>query len=139
MAKQREGYLLLDHRASPGLPANMAARMGASPNEVREGAYFETHTMGCAHCPSVVVLNPMRTRGRSWCSKCDSYICDWCEAFRHEPGYVHRTRDELLDLLTSGKWDNLGSLSRPLLVPKRPPAAVCEHLELISKGSSENG
>jgi hypothetical protein len=33
-------------------------------------------TLTCAHCNRVVVLHPLRERERSWCSKCDAYICD---------------------------------------------------------------
>lgn len=33
-------------------------------------------TMTCRHCNVVVVLNPERRRARSWCRKCDAYICD---------------------------------------------------------------
>lgn len=60
-----EGYLLIDHRNSPGVS-------GDHPT----GSIFESATITCSHCGSVVVLNPNRTRPRHWCGKCDHYICD---------------------------------------------------------------
>lgn len=59
-----EGYLLIDHRASPGTP------------QVPEGRILEAPTITCSHCNAVVILNPMRTRPRNYCAKCDHYVCD---------------------------------------------------------------
>ena len=33
-------------------------------------------TLTCAHCNTVVLLNPSRTRERGHCNRCRSYICD---------------------------------------------------------------
>lgn len=66
---KREGYLLVDHRGSPGVTGE------APPNSV-----FESATRNCAHCQRVVVMNPLRTRERHSCRKCDAYICDDCAA-----------------------------------------------------------
>lgn len=52
-----EGYLLIDHRC-PG------------------GGVFESATVTCCHCSTIVVLNPDRLRPRNHCRKCDAYVCD---------------------------------------------------------------
>jgi len=66
MSSQRtkEGYLIIDHRASPG---NTLAP---------EGQVYETPTVTCSHCGAVVVLSPTRKRPRHYCVKCDHYVCD---------------------------------------------------------------
>lgn len=55
----RLGNLLIDHRAF-------------------DGSVVERDTSTCTHCQCVVVLNPLRSRERGYCSKCDHYICDEC-------------------------------------------------------------
>lgn len=71
-----EGYLLIDHRASPGLPKDFLAKLGLSGPAVGEGASYESPTITCCHCGTVVILNPQRTRPRNHCRKCDKYVCD---------------------------------------------------------------
>lgn len=39
-------------------------------------ALIEYATLTCAHCGTVVILNPSRTRPREWCMRCDAYVCD---------------------------------------------------------------
>ena len=68
-----EGYLMIDHRESPGMPPG---------HGVVAGQLFESAIMGCKHCRAVVVLNPLRTRERARCTRCDGYICDPCAAQR---------------------------------------------------------
>lgn len=85
-----EGYLLIDHSASPGLPADVARRAGYDPKAVGEGSTYETATMSCRHCRVSVVKNPLRTRPRNSCEKCDyRYICDHCAAMARLPDYNH--------------------------------------------------
>ena len=55
--KGGKGYLLIDDRASGGKK-------------------LERATLTCAHCQMIVVLNPARVRARSYCRKCDAYLCD---------------------------------------------------------------
>lgn len=95
--KRHEGYLMIDHRASPGIPADVAVKLGFLPGEVAEGALFEAATLTCKHCPGAWMKNPRRIRPRAYCKKCDHYICDDCDRLAAEPGYVHRSRDEILD------------------------------------------
>ncbi len=70
--RQRKGYYLVDHRASPGLP------------EIPEGTIFEADVLTCSHCQTSMLKNPARTRERAYCPGCDHYICDGCEAVRQK-------------------------------------------------------
>ena len=102
--RSHEGYLMIDHRASPGIPEGAARRMGLDPAQVGEGRMMETSTLGCPHCGSVVVLNPQRTRERAHCYKCNRYICDGCAAVMHRGGYVHRTIMQIAEMVKSGRY-----------------------------------
>ena len=72
--RNHEGYLLIDHRDSPG----------AGP--VGKGQVFEAPTFCCSHCCAVVIINPLRTRSREYCAKCNHYICDTCGAIKAATG-----------------------------------------------------
>lgn len=72
--RRHEGYLLIDHRNSPGVSAEMI-RACHKPLIGGTGM-FESSTITCAHCHVVVVLNPDRSRPRGYCAKCDHYVCD---------------------------------------------------------------
>jgi hypothetical protein len=98
--RSHEGYLFVDHRASPGIPEEKAIQMGLPPSSVKEGQVYEAPTLGCIHCGCHVVLNPNRVRARAFCSKCNRYICDYCEAARQQPDYIHRTIHETVDIIT---------------------------------------
>jgi hypothetical protein len=74
--RSREGELYIDHRASPGLPPDFYRRIGLVAPEAPGGAVVERATVTCCHCNAVVVLNPLRTRARGHCFKCDAYVCD---------------------------------------------------------------
>ena len=77
-----EGYLCIDSRAGPGL----AASPDLDTMPIRGGSLFESATVTCSHCQRQVVLNPDRSRSRGYCSKCDHYLCDQCEAVRAATG-----------------------------------------------------
>lgn len=114
--ESHSGELFLDHRASPGIPAAKAEAMGLPPALVREGAATHLRTLGCCHCGGVWIENPLRTRPRNHCNKCDRYLCDGCAAASHEPGYTHRSFQELADMIRSGKFELTGGdLRRPVL------------------------
>lgn len=78
--RSHEGYLLMNHNDSPGVPdavlqtVNPALPMGAGRG------LFEAPTITCSHCQRVVIMNPLRTRDRAYCAKCDRYLCDECGA-----------------------------------------------------------
>ena len=104
MVNRSLGYLIVDHRASPGLPEDVARRSGYDPSLVKEGKVFEADTYTCAHCKSTVVMNKERSRKREECRKCSNhYICDWCYAETQMPDYSHLPYDKKVDLVMSGK------------------------------------
>lgn len=76
--RSQEGWLMVDHRNSPGITE---ADLLTVP-EHRRGEFqvtqqlFESPTLRCSHCGTMVILNPQRTRARGYCSPCDHYICD---------------------------------------------------------------
>ena len=113
-----DGELFLDHSASPGFTPEQAQKLGMPAELVGEGKKMHAATLGCPHCGSHVLLNPMRKRPRAHCYQCDAYICDGCDIVRYESGYVHRTIKQIRDLILSGKWEVHGSMSLPLIVPK---------------------
>jgi uncharacterized paraquat-inducible protein A len=91
---KREGYLLIDNRAAGD-------------------GMVESATVTCSHCHRVVVLNPQRTRERGYCPKCDSYICDQCEAVRASNGYSCVTMTQVFDELEERivRHGSVGSIS----------------------------
>jgi len=48
LKKSRDGEIFVDHRASPGIPADLARRLGFHPDQVKAGAIFDAPTLGCA-------------------------------------------------------------------------------------------
>lgn len=97
MAKEM-GYLMVDHRASPGIPEDIARLTGYDPKLCGEGKLFEASTMTCSHCKGTVVKNPDRTRERATCFKCSGhYICDPCAYLATLPDYVHTPFDKVID------------------------------------------
>ena len=75
------GYLIIDHRDSPGLTeADVASLPGVIA--VAGGSVLERDTTLCTHCQRQVLLNPGRVRQRAVCPKCHAYLCDECEAVR---------------------------------------------------------
>ncbi len=106
--RAREGYLLVDHSASPGLPEDVARASGYDPAWAKGGKKFEAATLTCRHCKSSVVKNPWRTRERASCSKCGyAYICDLCEGNSRLPGYDHMPFEKYADLCNAGKTPTL--------------------------------
>lgn len=96
-----EGYIMIDHRASPGFTQEEALMFGYHPDHVKAGQLFETKTNHCNHCGTVVIINPERTRERAKCQPCNMYICDNCGLEMKLPGYVHKTyKQKLNDRLT---------------------------------------
>lgn len=100
MLNKREGEIVIDHRASPGLPADIAIRAGYDPSQVKEGQLFEAATLTCAHCKNVVVKNPLRIRARNDCGKCGfRYVCDFCYEKMQHPDYVHISFEKKADII----------------------------------------
>lgn len=89
MPKQM-GELIVDHRASPGIPEDIARQVGYDPKLCGEGKLYEVETFTCAHCKGSVVKNPLRTRERHYCQKCSGhYVCDGCAYLASLPDYTH--------------------------------------------------
>lgn len=78
--QRHEGYLLIDHRESPGLSDETSLDFGRPAGSGR--GLFEAPTITCNHCQKVLVVNPLRNRVRGYCPKCDRYVCDECESIR---------------------------------------------------------
>jgi len=95
--RSHEGVLSIDHRESPGITPELT-RYTNLPRGAGQGL-FETPTFTCNHCNHIVVMNPVRTRSRGYCGKCDHYICDRCEAIRFQTG-ICLTHEEFLDDIT---------------------------------------
>lgn len=93
--KRHEGYLFVDHRASPGLPDDMALSMGL-PVGGGQGL-LEAATYTCSHCNRVVIIEPKRTRERAYCPKCDHLICDRCGAIRAASGGECKTFKQVIE------------------------------------------
>lgn len=109
---QSKGYLTIDHRASPGLPEDLALKLGLDPKQVGEGKFYEADTLTCVHCKSVQVKNLFRTRERASCPKCNfKYVCDICAVTMRQPGYDHTPFEKLVDkvLEAEAKGQPLGS------------------------------
>ncbi len=73
---RREGFLLIDHHDSPGVPPELVRAAGWPAPVVGAGQTFESPIAMCAHCNTSVILNPNRSRPRGYCRKCDAYVCD---------------------------------------------------------------
>jgi hypothetical protein len=97
--KSHEGCIMVDHRASPGIPAELAPQLGYRPEDVAEGKLYETVTYGCKHCGLCYVKNPWRMRPREHCFTCNRDICDACYAESKLPGYVHMTFEDKAEAL----------------------------------------
>lgn len=96
---QREGYLFVDHSASPGLPPELQRRMGGQPGQ----KIIENATLTCCHCKTAVLKNPFRTRERHRCPKCSmKYVCDPCAFRMSQPDYVHTSHEAFVDQLLKG-------------------------------------
>ena len=78
--RDNEGYFLLDHSQTQGVPEELVIASGLPPGAGR--GLFEAPTFTCSHCQAVVVLNPARNRERAYCRGCDHQICDACGVLR---------------------------------------------------------
>lgn len=74
--RSHEGYLLIENRFAPGISAEEAAKTGKEVIGAGLRGRFEAGVLTCSHCQRQVIVNPLRTRDRNWCPKCDHYICD---------------------------------------------------------------
>jgi len=60
--RELEGYVLIDHRNSPGVSHEQAQRgLVAVPG----GTMLESPTFLCSRCQKTIILNPDRSRSRA--------------------------------------------------------------------------
>lgn len=84
--RKHEGYLLIDHRNSPGISEDLIRAISPDlPTNMGRGM-IEVPTYTCNHCKGVVVMNALRTRDRGFCPKCNHYVCDVCNGVRIKTG-----------------------------------------------------
>jgi hypothetical protein len=94
--RRHEGWLLIDHSESPGLTDAELRTTWPLPLAGTGRGKFEAPTITCSHCQMVLVINPLRTRTREYCQKCDHYICDGCGTTMAVSG-VCRTFKQVID------------------------------------------
>ena len=105
--KRFDGELMVDTRASGEEPPLLTGM----------GTNFSVPTVSCRHCGGVWVMNPLRVRPREYCRHCNKYICDGCFAQSQKPEYVHRTIDDLSEMVMSGRYTIVGgSVCDPKLI-----------------------
>ena len=98
--RSHEGWLLIDHTASPGTGGlyAQAIRKDKDIPIVPEGKRLEVSIITCAHCQRGVILNPQRSHDREWCWGCNHYLCDGCGLIRKIDGMC-RSMKALMDKL----------------------------------------
>ncbi len=102
-----EGYLFVDHRASPGLSEEVAKRAGYDPFLCREGTVFEAATLRCAHCAGhTIVKAHERGQARGHCFQCHRFVCDVCVGRMVQPDYVHVPFAKLVDAAKDAEAKN---------------------------------
>jgi len=105
--RELEGYLLIDHRESPGITPEEAALAGKATLPIGRGRKFEAPSVKCSHCERLVIMNPLRTRDRAYCPKCDRYLCDDCELKRVISGgecYSYKQKiDDFINAAAKGR------------------------------------
>lgn len=81
-----EGYLWINNGDGPALSEEAAAATGKDVLVSRQRGALEASVLTCSHCQAQMIVNPLRTRDRPYCRKCDHYLCDGCAAAAHANG-----------------------------------------------------
>ena len=97
-----------------------------SSNAVAGGGELVVPTLTCAHCNCVVLLNPLRTRERHRCHRCNSYVCD-------KPGCRAECvpTDETIDLALSLTPDRLAGVEG--IVARAPDGGLLFDRRLLDR------
>lgn len=80
--RAREGWLSIDNRLGGAPSKDYLAQVaklqqqGVHVSGALPGTQYESATITCCHCHTIVVLNPLRTRDRGYCARCHHYVCD---------------------------------------------------------------
>lgn len=93
-----EGYLIVDNRHAPGFSDEEAARLG-KPGAIGGRGVVEAAVLTCSHCHRQMIVQPLRTRERPYCRRCDHYICDDCALVAKLNGGACRPMTHHLDQL----------------------------------------
>lgn len=75
----KAGWLMLDHRESPGLSEAEIRRKGMGLKEGAGRGLHETNVLHCAHCTKGMVVHPLFMIDLPFCALCDAHICDQCK------------------------------------------------------------
>lgn len=94
-----EGYLLISNEHAPAVPVEWAAKSGKGTVGAGVQGVQELATLTCSHCHRQMVVQPLRTRERPYCRKCDHYICDDCAVVAKLNGGECRSLRTLIDRL----------------------------------------
>jgi len=98
--RANEGYVLIDHRDSPGLSEADRLAAGLSPlMPIGKGQQLQAPTFTCSHCDRIVIMNPLRNRARGYCRKCDHDICDRCDTNYALTGECHCREKRIAEYL----------------------------------------
>ena len=84
--RSQEGYVLIDHRNSPGISHEFVRANNLDVPAVGAGQVFESAISVCHACGGDIILNPNRSRPREWCMEHDAYMCDRCALTRRLTG-----------------------------------------------------
>ena len=95
---QHAGYFEVDHRESPGIPPDLAARWAALYGTVTAvgSTHLEADTYTCGHCQRVVIKTPDRLRPREVCRRCMHIVCDRCSNPNISCQTFARVRDDVM-------------------------------------------
>lgn len=96
--RAQEGYLLIDHRNSPGITPEFIRDHKLDAPAVGAGKVLETALTVCHCCGGDVILNPNRSRPREWCMKHDAYMCDNCAMLRKITGSCIPLKQRLFNI-----------------------------------------
>lgn len=113
--RRHEGYLLIDNRVNEGIPDEVVrAAFGSDMPAFAGRGLFEAATYNCSHCQGLVVINPLRTRERAYCTGCDRRLCDGCGAIRAASGGECRNFERVIEQVQENAAK--GRLSSPLIL-----------------------
>lgn len=91
-----EGYLEIDHRESPGFTEKQAREARWGKTMPVGSKRFKLVTYRCCGCEAMIVVRSERTRERTWCRKCDRFMCDQCSWVLKVTG-VHKPMNQIID------------------------------------------
>lgn len=107
------GYLIIDHRDSPGVTlADVAHIPNGAAMVVPGGTFHESDILLCWHCRGRCYKNQDRVRPRGYCGKCDHYVCDRCETIRVKTGECVPW-DKIIDALENQAEKFIGREDHP--------------------------